>query len=183
MRSNVFHWDELEIIRKDARLLFNGKKPDKKRLEEFCDYLEFVLCLIYAYGWHDAEEIIGTVPFPVGLDNKTVNLEIENKTFRDRITEDSTADEVLRIIETESHRDYNTGVYDAAKTSGIPGLRKQWFTAMDEKVRDTHRYLEGAVVGLDDAFYTFDGDSAMYPGGFSLPENNINCRCAVAILN
>ena len=41
--SNVFHWDELEIIRKDAEILFNGKqKPDKKKVEEFRDYLTSV---------------------------------------------------------------------------------------------------------------------------------------------
>ena len=62
--SNIFHWDELEIIRKDAEILFGGStKPDKKQLSEWCDYLEYVLCLVYAYGWHDAEEIVGIVPF------------------------------------------------------------------------------------------------------------------------
>ena len=36
---------------------------------------------------------------------------------------------------------------------------------MDDKVRETHRYLEGASVSLDEEFWTFDGDHAAYPGG------------------
>lgn len=179
--SNVFHWDELEIIRKDAEILFNGKqKPDKKKVEEFRDYLEFVLCLVYAYGWHDAEEIVGVVPFKDGIDTETVNADIAGETFRERITEDKSYEEVLRIIDTESHRDYNTAVYTAAKTSGVP-VKKTWNTMLDDKVRENHRYLEGIEVGIDDLFYTEDGDSALYPGGFSDPMNNINCRCAVTI--
>jgi len=180
MPSNVFRWDELEIIRKDAEILFSGQKPEKKQIEQFCDYLEFVLCLVYAYGWHDAEEIVGIVPFPEGDDIKTVNREIDDKTFRDRITEDSSYEEVLRIIDTESHFDYNAAVYDAAKGSG-QNIRKMWNTMLDDKVRDQHRFLEGLEIGLDDLFYTDDGDSALYPGGFSDPSLNINCRCYVTL--
>ena len=49
----------------------------------------------------------------------------------------------------------------------------------DERVRDTHSYLELETVGIDDDFYTYDGDHAPYPGLFALPENNINCRCEI----
>lgn len=181
--SNVFHWDELEIIRTDAERFFQSNdKRDPKKLKRFCDWLEFVLCLVYAYGWHDAEEIVGIVPFKDGSDDKAVNLEIKGETFRDRITPESTYLEVQRIIDTEAHRDYNTGVYDAAKESGMPNLRKKWVTMNDDRVRDTHEYLEGVVVGLDDAFFTYDGDSAMYPGGFNDPSNNVNCRCGISLV-
>ena len=181
-RSNVLKWDELNILRQDAELFFDRKTVrTKAELERFCDYMEFVLCLVYAYGWKDAEEIVGIVPFKDGLDDKAVNLEIDGKTFRDRITEDSTVDEVIRIIDTEAHRDYNTGVFDAAEESGKP-VRKKWFTMRDDRVRDSHQFLEGMEVGLHDAFYTDDGDSALYPGGFELPENNVNCRCFVTLI-
>ena len=180
--SNVFQWDELEIIRKDAENLFAGKqKPDRQKVEEFCDYLEFVLCMVYAYGWKDAEEVVGIVPVTDGSDDKAVNLEIKGETFRERITQESSYEEVLRVIDTESHRDYNTAIYDAAKASGVP-VRKQWYTMMDDRVRDTHQYLQGMTVGLDDLFYTDDGDSAMFPGGFDDPANNCNCRCFVMLV-
>ena len=179
--SNVFHWDELEIIRKDAEILFNGmKKPEKKKIEEFCDYLEYVLCLVYAYGWHDAEEIVGIVPFKDGNDTETVNADIAGETFRERITENSSYEEVLRIIDTEAHRDYNTGVYEAAQESGVP-VKKMWNTMLDDKVRETHQYLEGIEVGLDDLFYSESGASALYPGGFGDPIEDCNCRCYVTL--
>lgn len=47
----------------------------------------------------------------------------------------------------------------------------------DDKVRDTHDYLEGMSVGIDEEFYTYDGDHALYPGGFENAQNNVNCRC------
>jgi hypothetical protein len=50
----------------------------------------------------------------------------------------------------------------------------------DDRVRDTHMFLEGVEVPMGERFYTFDGDSAMIPGDFALPENNINCRCTLS---
>ena len=182
--SNVFGWDELNILKEDASRFLQdarSRKPSAKAVDGFCDYMEFVLCLVYAYGWHDAEEIVGIVPFTDGLDDKAVNLEIKGETFRDRIREQMEAESeegVMRIIDTEAHRDYNTGAFDAAKKSGKQ-VMKHWNTMLDDRVRDTHQYLEGMEVGIDDLFYTFDGDSALFPGGFTLPQNNINCRCLV----
>ena len=180
MRSNVFRWDELEIIRKYAETLFTGERPDKKEVEQFGDYLEYVLCLVYAYGWHDAEEIVGIVPFPEGEDTRTVNREIDDKTFRDRITEESSYEEVLRIIDTETHWDYNAAMYTAAKASGV-NVRKMWNTMLDDLVRETHRYLEGIEIGLNDLFYSESGASALFPGGFGDPSEDIGCRCFLTL--
>ena len=184
---NPAEWDELNFLLEDARQFIRDakqKKPSETALEGFCDYMEFVFCLVYAYGWRDAEAVIGPVPMPDGLDNRSVNLMIAGETFRERVAEQVNAlseDGLTRIIETESHRDYNTGVIDAARESGREGIRKHWNTMLDERVRETHDYLEGAEVGLEDVFYTYDGDSAMFPGMFSLPENNVNCRCWVTL--
>lgn len=176
----VLRWDELKIIKQDAVQFFSQKRS-RKEIDRFCDYLEFVLCLIYAYGWKDAETIVGTVYGRDGLDDKTVNLEIDGKTFRDRITEDTTPDDIIRLIDTEAHRDYNTAVYDAAVVSGKPGIRKRWNTMKDDKVRDPHAYMDGMTVGLDDSFYTYTGETTMYPGGFGVPELDINCRCWITL--
>lgn len=179
--SNVFRWDELEIIRREAETLFNGfEKPTKEQVERFRDYLEFVLCLVYAYGWHDAEETVGIVPFTDGKDTETVNLEIKGETFRERVTEEKSYEEILRIIDTEAHRDYNTGVYEAAKESGVL-TEKTWNTMLDDNVRETHRYLEGITVGIDDLFYSESGASALYPGGFGDPMEDCGCRCFITL--
>ena len=184
--SNIANWDELNLIREDAiRFIRDAKrkKPSQEAIEDFCDYLEFVLCLVYAYGWHDAEDIIGPVPGMEGLDDIAVNLRIDGKTFRDRIFEqvnELSEAGVLRIIDTEAHRDYNAGVYDAGVQSGKP-LKKRWNTMMDDKVRDPHFYMQGMVVGINDLFYTYTGDSTQYPGGFGVPELDINCRCWITL--
>ena len=176
--------DRCALLREEAVKVFaeNPKKPERKRFE---DYMEFVLCLVYDYGWKDAETIVGIVPFKDGLDDKTVNLEIANMTFRDRVEEqfnNGSVEGLLRIIETEAHRDYNTGVQNSAEKSGVKGIRKRWKTMLDPKVRETHSYLEGMTVDLNDRFYTFDGDSALVPGGFTLPDNNVNCRCVIQLV-
>lgn len=186
MSKQIMEWDELNLLRESATDLLNEyrKSHDKAKVRHWCDYMEFVLCLIYAYGWQDAEEIVGIVPFKDGLDDKAVNLEIDGETYRDRIQtqlDEDSLEGIIRIIDTEAHRDYNTGVYDSAKASGVP-VKKQYNTMKDGKVRETHDYLEGTVVGIDDRFYTFDGDSALAPGGFALPENNVNCRCWITLV-
>lgn len=82
---------------------------------------------------------------------------------------------VALILSTEYHRMFNTGEYKRADTEGL--THKKWVTMKDDRVRETHHYLEGISVPIDTAFITFDGDEAQYPGGFSTPENNCNCRC------
>ena len=185
--ATMMNWDELNILRSSAADLVAEyrRTKDRKAVDRWCDYMEFVLCLIYDYGWKDAEEIVGIVPFKNGSDDKAVNLEIKGETYRDRIVqqlEEDSVDGVLRIIDTEAHRDYNTGVYDAGKQSGLPNLQKQWWTMNDGRVRDTHIYIHGVKVGIDDLFYTFDGDSALAPGGFDDPQNNVNCRCWISLV-
>ena len=186
MHKTIMNWDELNLLRSSAEGMVEEyrKNKDRKAVDQWCDYMEFVLCLIYAYGWHDAEQIVGIVPFKNGLDDKAVNLDIKGETYRERIVQqlnEDSLDGILRIIDTEAHRDYNTGVYDAGKQSGIAGLKKKWFTMMDNKVREQHSYLNGVKVGLDDYFYTDSGDKALYPGGFGVPELDCNCRCFVTL--
>lgn len=82
---------------------------------------------------------------------------------------------ITRIAETEMHRIANTAALDTAKYAGAK--YKTWATMLDDKVRDTHDYLEGETVDIDDDFYTYDGDHASAPGLFELAENNVNCRC------
>lgn len=56
---------------------------------------------------------------------------------------------------------------------------KTWQTQKDERVRDTHRFLQGVTIPTDQRFWTIDGDSALTPGGFLTAQNNVNCRCVL----
>ena len=186
-QTMLMNWDELNLLRSSAEDLVAEyrRTKDRKTVDHWCDYMEFVLCLIYDYGWKDAEEIVGIVPFKNGSDDKAVNLDIKGETWRDRIYEQLDADSIdgiLRIIDTEAHRDYNTGVVNAGQNSGISGIKKQWNTMLDDKVRDPHKWLEGVTVGLDDYFYADTGDYALFPGDFGVPELDINCRCFVTLV-
>lgn len=106
-------------------------------------------------------------------------------TFEERITKrikDGTLDKetLKRILETDYHRMEETGAYDRAmayakETGQTP--YKVWQTMEDDRVRDTHWDIQDVEVPMDGRFYTYDGDSARFPGDFDLPENNISCRC------
>ena len=183
-------WDELTLLKQEAVSTFNRRRNLKPEdIERFCDYMEFVLCLIYDYGWKDAEQIVGIVPFKDGLDDKAVLKEIAGENFRQRVEKilgpvtdtEPVPEDLLRIVDTEAHRDYNTGVVDAGIQSGEPKLMKRWNTMMDNRVRDPHSYLEGVKVGLEDRFYTYTGESTLFPGGFGVPDLDINCRCWVTL--
>ena len=131
---------------------------------------------------YDGESIIAKFEkyFAKAKENKTVTRAIKDITSPPSEDEESpvapTAGDITRLAESEAHRAFNQGAYECAKALG-GDFEKEWNTMGDERVRDTHQYLEGARVPVDALFYTFDGDSAMYPGGFTSKENNVNCRC------
>lgn len=80
-----------------------------------------------------------------------------------------------RLLESEWHRMYAQGQSDAC--DGEDAVEKVWHTMLDDKVRDNHFFLEGVSAPSYGKFYTPDGDSTEMPGGFTLAENNANCRC------
>lgn len=110
-----------------------------------------------------------------------IYLPVEGKTFSDRVLEYALLDDVegiRTVAETEYHRVYNTAADQTARSA--PGqVSKRWRTVGDNVVREAHRYLEGVEVPLDAEFYTYDGDHAAFPGGFTQARNNVNCRCIV----
>lgn len=193
---NLMPYDELNTFRqmvteyKTAPLTLSEKE---KLRDDLWEYIEFLLIEAYTYGNVQAMQDLGLLDRdPADLINpdvmeQTINEPIAGKTYRDRIreyldAEDSTVEDFQRVAETDATRVYNAGVVDGGRNSGIRGVRKQWQTMMDDRVRDTHDYLQSMEVPLEDDFYTYDGDHARAPGLFSLPENNINCRCTIQLI-
>ena len=87
-----------------------------------------------------------------------------------------------RDLKLYATRIYNQGAIDAVRANGASGVNKRWQTMMDDRVRDTHSYLQSMEVPFDEDFWTYDGDHAPAPGMFERPENNINCRCIVEVI-
>lgn len=90
------------------------------------------------------------------------------------------------IAQTETTRAYGAGTLAAGmEQSRLTGrlLQKRWDTERDEKVRISHREVDGKTVDLGMPFYV-DGVPMMFPGDpLAPPDLVINCRCDLAILN
>lgn len=57
---------------------------------------------------------------------------------------------------------------------------KEWVSTLDNVTRNTHRELDGQVRELDEEFVIpSSGARAMYPCGFGIAREDINCRCCL----
>ena len=193
---NLMPFDELNTFRQmvteyKTEPLTNSEKEQLR--DDIEEYIEYLLFEAYTYGNVQAMDDLGLLDRdPADLIDRdvmeqTINEPIADKTYKDRIREyldddSSTVEDFQRVAETDATRVYNAGVVDGGKASGVPGVRKQWITMDDDRVRSTHDYLADMVVPLNEDFYTYDGDHARAPGLFTLPENNIGCRCTLNLI-
>ena len=182
--------DEINAMEDRLKVHFNdeGKIASREDAEDIIDELLDLFLLSYANGATATNTELGTAEMPsVDAVDAAVYAPVAGETWRDRVmgyyeTGGSMFD-ITRIAETDATRIYNQGAVDAVVANGLEGsTSKRWRTMQDDRVRDTHDYLEGMVVPFGSRFYTYDGDSADYPGGFNLPENNVNCRCVVEVI-
>lgn len=132
--------------------------------------------MAYVYGCRDVNKSLGTAiePNPVNI-SKSVYKEIDGKTWEQRLKQAETFEELKRIAETESHRDFSEGQYDIAIEGGA--THKTWLTMRDDRVRESHWYLDGLKVEINEFFCTLAGERAMHPQGFGVADEDCNCRC------
>lgn len=131
--------------------------------------------MAYVFGTKDVSESLKEDIEPdTDKMKESVYKKIAGESWKERINKSSTKEEIERIFVTESHRCFSDGQWDSADGRAT---HKTWVTMDDEKVRDTHWYIDNLTVGIDEYFYTLDGDRALRPYGFELASNNINCRC------
>lgn len=156
---------------------FDEEDVSHKRADDFADFLIDA----YIEGFSGASYLLGE---DVDIDKekmaKAVNQAYNGVSIFDKFmdyVQNGNEGALQTLIESEFHRAYNVGAYDRASFSG--NLKKQWKTVGDDRVRDTHAYLESVSVPYNDYFVTNDGDKALYPGGFAKANNNANCRCIV----
>lgn len=178
--------DELNLLM--ATSYYTATGDDTERTKKIADDLFSLLVNAYRLGTFNASAMLET-ELTVNLDEmeEAIFALIDGKTFEDRVADHVRSNSPGRLetlAESEFHRVYNQAVDNGGKEyagRGDSSVNKTWYTVGDEKVRDTHDYLEGVSVPVGQDFYTFDGDHAAYPGGFQKVENNANCRCIVIL--
>lgn len=195
-------FDELSVMSERIKADFQLTPEQRKAVkEDRMDEILELLILSYLYGNEAANdmlyrteietrmqsetETIRIVPIDTDSMNGSVYRDIAGENWEQRVSdyydsEDGTADDVIRVLDTDSHRIYNDAIEDVGERSS-GRIYKTWETMLDDRVRDTHEWLQSVRVPLNERFYTFDGDSARYPGDFTLPQNNINCRCRISL--
>lgn len=90
----------------------------------------------------------------------------------------------ITIAKTETHRVIETTKFKAMESVNkqIPQL-KVWRTVSDERVRDSHKAMEGQTVKLDEEFTLPSGAKTMYPGQSGIAAEDINCRCFIEYID
>jgi len=165
------------------------KQRELTNSKDVIDSVFDLLVLSYVYGNRAANLDLDS-DYTVDRDRlaDAVYKRYEGKDFSDRIREymtetengaltDEAIEKIQRVIETDSHRCYNEGMFEVAETSGAS---KTWVTMLDDRVRESHDLLQGVTVPWNERFYTALG-SALYPGGFGVPEEDCNCRCEIVL--
>ena len=181
---SILPFDELNNLTEQIRERFGNEplptKNNKEIKEDVLDMLLDFFLLAYAMGNTVTNDNLGANWIPSAEEAlKTVNKVVAEKTWTQRVEDyfsnGGTGEDLIRIAETEMHRDANESALLTARHAGAKN--KTWLTMADEKVRDSHQYLEMMTVDIDEDFYTYDGDHASAPGMFELAQNNVNCRC------
>ena len=175
-----FPWDEINALEEKAETAQTRyRNGDKEAIGNFIDEITDLFEMDYMLGVQDASWQIGRSIDPdyrSMADAMTVK--IDGKDYVDRINDyvkSGTPYDIARVISTDAHRIYNTGMYDGAKKGGA--TTKTWHCMMLPTSRDTHIYLDGTTVPIDAEFYNYKGESTMFPGQWGIAEEDVNCLC------
>lgn len=182
------YFDELDEFLDNIRTLKIARSEEKRQVveEDIIDEMLDLYLLGFYEGAKDAGEELGVNVDPsVEEAQEVINRPIAGKTFRERVRDyvsgnmgDTTGtpeEAIARVAETDAVRIYNESKLNTAKRHGATA--KTWNTMEDNRVRDSHYPLDKVTVPIDAYFYTYDGDKATAPSQFTLPQNNVNCRC------
>lgn len=183
-------FDELNVLRERLNADFSlGTEQRKLFRDDRIDEILDMLIMAYVFGTEDADEEL-MVEETVETDEmySAVWLEIAGRNWEQRVREyfddpNGTVDDIMRVVETDTNRIYSDAVLNVGEKvseRGVP-VSKTWETMLDDRVRDTHEFLQSVTVPINSRFTTYDGDSARYPGDFADPSNNVNCRCYITV--
>lgn len=187
MTEYTLKFDELNRLGQALIDTIDKTASKEKQTEYAVDSILSFLIDAYLLGYGHTSRMLDITDGQVSVDkmNDAIYEHIQGETFEDRVrthidNEDMNA--LYLLIGDEYHRVYALGSEDRALQIADMGYSvfKTWVTVGDDKVRDTHRFIDFVTVGVDSEFYTYDGDHASRPGGFQLAQNNCGCRCVLA---
>jgi uncharacterized protein with gpF-like domain len=92
------------------------------------------------------------------------------------------AEMIARTEALRSVHEGNNAMFQQAFEEGVldpAQITREWNSAKDDRVRDTHSAMHGQTVGAQEVFTSPSGATTMYPGGFGVGAEDIHCRCAV----
>jgi HK97 family phage portal protein len=150
-----------------------------------------------AFGWSDPEAIsfLATKQLKIVGVIQTIKNQIQKELVEsyqigesidkiaDRIRNvfDVAKSRALVIARTEIIGAANEGRAIAINRSGFK--EKEWFTALDEKVRDQHKAMHGKKIKVGTFWVFSDGTSLRHPGDYSGPAHQIiQCRCVEIVI-
>lgn len=136
-----------------------------------------MLIIAYAFG---VENVNSTTESDIEISRDkmfhSIYAKIEGKTWEDRIKEYDTIQQFKILADNETSRVFSDGQWDCANS--IDGeIYKTWNNMEDDKVRESHWYLGGMTIPLQEYFRTLNGDETLYPRRFGIPDEDIGCRC------
>lgn len=178
---DMMPFDELNKFEDGLSIHFEGGKiRSRQDAEDIIDELLDLFLLATANGMEAVNaDMDADVLLPLDVALGIVDTEIDGQSWRDRVRgyyeSGGTEYDIRRIAETETHRNANAAAYETAVRAGA--TVKVWNTMRDDKVRDTHIYLDGVSAPMDGSFYSFRGGATLYPGQWGIAEEDINCRC------
>lgn len=177
-----FPWDEINALESRAEeAIERYRNGDSVEKDAFIDEVTDLFEMDFMYGVLDLNDQLGRSIEPNYEDvREVIDRKIDGKDYKERISEyleNGTAYDISRVISTDAHRIYNEAMFETARENGA--TQKTWHTMLDDRVRDSHDYLEGVTVGIDDEFYTWNANHALYPGQFGVAEEDCGCRCWV----
>lgn len=179
--ASIMPFDEINRLKETLPEFFeNGRIKSKQALDSLLDMLEDLFLLSYANGVEATNlSLLSNIEPTLDDVMNTVDKKVAGKTWRERVEDyyanGGTEGDIVRIAETESHRDSNEAAFKTAKAAGA--TRKTWHCMMLPTSRDTHIYLDGVNSPIDGEFYSFKGGSTQFPGQWGIAEEDVNCLC------
>ena len=183
----IAKFDEINAISKQMYDDYiSGQKTESEIESDFEDFLLYAYSIGFLMGAEDIGASKDQLASPISqqvidaVDRKFEGITAKQR-LKDHLLNRDGASTIERLMKTEWHRMTNEGINGFGNFYGKQNMTKRWVTMLDDKVRDTHDYLEGTEVPFNEDFYTYNGDHAPFPGMFGVPEEDVNCRCIVEL--